>query len=205
MYEKSSVPLRKRVKPLLARAVCITIGLLTIFPNASAQIRAIDAAHSSITVRVFKAGVFSAFGHNHEIAAPVAQGSVDAKEQRVSLRVDATKLQVLDPEVSANTRAQIEKTMQGPAVLDSARFPEVSFISTSISAAGDQRWAITGNLTLHGQTKPVRVEVSLRDGHYRGSASIKQTDFGITPVTVAGGAVKVKDLVRIEFDIVLSQ
>lgn len=198
------MPLRKRMKAPLARAVCI-VGLLAFLPNVSAQTRAIDPTHSSITVRVFKAGVISAFGHNHEIAAPIAQGSVDAKEPRVSLRVDAAKLQVLDPEVSANTRAQIQKTMQGPAVLDSARFPEISFISTSISAAGGERWTVAGNLTLHGQTKPVRVEVSLKDEHYRGGASIKQTDFGITPVTVAAGAVKVKDLVRIEFDIALSQ
>jgi len=38
---------------------------------------------------------------------------------------------------------------------------------------------------------------------YRGSATLKQTDFGITPVTVAGGTVKVKNEVKVEFDIAL--
>jgi hypothetical protein len=45
--------------------------------------------------------------------------------------------------------------------------------------------------------------VTLKDACYRGSATLKQTDFGITPVTVAGGTVKVKDEVKIEFEIAL--
>ena len=39
------------------------------------------------------------------------------------------------------------------------------------------------------------------NGHYRGSAKLRQTEFGITPVTIGGGAIKVKDEIRIEFDI----
>jgi hypothetical protein len=45
--------------------------------------------------------------------------------------------------------------------------------------------------------------VTLKGEHYRGAATLKQTDFGITPVTVAGGTVKVKDEVKIEFEVVL--
>ena len=62
-----------------------------------------------------------------------------------------------------------------------------------------------GDLTLHGKKQPVTVEVSLESGHYRGSASIKQSDFGIEPIRIAGGTVKVKDELKIEFDIVPSQ
>jgi hypothetical protein len=49
------------------------------------------------------------------------------------------------------------------------------------------------------------VLVVLENGHYRGSVPLKQTDFGITPVRIAGGAVKVKDEIKIEFDIVPAQ
>ena len=48
----------------------------------------------------------------------------------------------------------------------------------------------------------MKFEVALQGGHYRGSADLKQKDFGITPITVGGGAVKVKDELRVEFDIV---
>ena len=52
---------------------------------------------------------------------------------------------------------------------------------------------------------PVVVEVTLKDGHYLGSASLKQTDFGINPIRIAGGTVKVKDEVKIQFDIIPTQ
>jgi hypothetical protein len=50
----------------------------------------------------------------------------------------------------------------------------------------------------------VIVEVRKKGEHYIGVAQFKQTDFGIKPVKVAGGAVRVKDQVRIEFDIQLA-
>jgi len=56
---------------------------------------------------------------------------------------------------------------------------------------------------LHDRDRQIAVEVTLKDERYRGSATLKQTDFGITPVTVAGGTVKVKNEVKVEFDIVL--
>jgi polyisoprenoid-binding protein YceI len=64
---------------------------------------------------------------------------------------------------------------------------------------------VRGQLTLHGRTQPVTVSVTLKDGRYQGFATLKQRDFGIKPVSIAGGTVKVKDEVRIEFDIALAQ
>jgi hypothetical protein len=66
-----------------------------------------------------------------------------------------------------------------------------------------RNWSVTqAGGTLHGHTRPVTVKAVRDHDHYRGSASKKQTAFGITPITIAGGAVKVKDEVSIEFDIV---
>ena len=59
-----------------------------------------------------------------------------------------------------------------------------------------------GNLTLRGQTRPVTVHVTLKDGRYIGDATVKQTDFGIKPPGKAG--VRAKDEVRIEFDVRLA-
>jgi len=47
----------------------------------------------------------------------------------------------------------------------------------------------------------VTVEGEGQKGHYRGWAQLRQKDFAMTPVTVAGGTVKVKDEVRVEFEI----
>jgi len=166
--------------------------------------RKIAETHSTITVHVYKSGFLSAFGHNHEIQAPIQSGEVkESGTLSVELRVDARKLQVLDHEVAEGTRAQIQDTMQGSQVLDVGHFPDIRFQSTSVEPKGPGHWIVHGNLALHGTDRPIAVEVDLKGEKYQGSASLKQTDFGITPVTVAGGTVKVKDEVKIEFEIVL--
>jgi polyisoprenoid-binding protein YceI len=171
---------------------------------ASSNGRAIDGAHSSLKVRVSKSGFFSAFAHNHEIEVPIESGEVtEAGNPSVELRVDARKMRVLDPEASADTRARIQKTMLGPQVLDAEGFPEIRFQSTEIEAKGPDHWVVHGTLDLHGQSHPVTVDVTLKDGLYRGSAILKQSGFGMKPVSVAGGTVKVKDELKVEFEIAL--
>jgi polyisoprenoid-binding protein YceI len=172
------------------------------FQVAHAATQDIDVEHSTLTLRVYKTGLFSAFAHDHEINAPIRLGSFDEEKQTVELNVDARTLKVMDPGVSASERAQIQATMLGPKVLGSDKFQEIKFHSTSIEPAGEGKWAVNGELTLHGQTRPVKLEVQGAKGHYRGSAVLKQKDFGITPVSIAGGSVKVKDEIRVEFDIV---
>jgi len=62
-----------------------------------------------------------------------------------------------------------------------------------------------GNLMLHGQTRPIDLRVVNTQLHYRGMAVHQQTEFGIKPITVGGGTIKVKDEVKIDFDIVIRQ
>jgi polyisoprenoid-binding protein YceI len=186
----------------------LALGVLSIVvclgpSNLSAQSQAIDGKKSSLKIRVFKSGAFSAFAHDHEIEAPIDEGKIDSSASpSVQLRIDSRKMRVLDPDISGDTRAQIQQTMEGTAVLDVAHFPEISYRSTAITKTGDAHWEVRGNLTLHGKNQPVVVVVSLDGGHYRGSASFKQSSFGINPIRIAGGTVKVKDEVKIEFDIV---
>ena len=168
-----------------------------------AQSRGMDVTKSNLTIRVFKSGVFSAFAHDHEIKAPIEKGAIDSSaNSSVELYVDARKLRVLDPEIAADKRAEIQRTMEGPSVLDSEHFPEISYQSTTVTKTGNAGWEVHGNLGLHGKKQPVVVAVSLEGGHYRGSGSFKQSNFGINPIRIAGGTVKVKDEIKIEFDIV---
>lgn len=164
--------------------------------------KTIDTEKSALTIRVGKTGFFSAFGHEHEISAPIEEGSFSVNPPAMEVTVDARKLRVMDKDISDKDRAEIQETMLGAKVLDSERFPRITFRSSQIDAIKDGRWMVHGELMLHSQTKPVVVRVDREGDHYRGSAELKQTDFGITPVTVAGGTVKVKDQVRVEFDVV---
>ncbi len=182
-------------------AVAIALPAALWAADASAP-QEIDTQKSTMTVRVLKSGVFSAFGHEHEISAPIQQGKLSEHDRSVELAVDARKMRVMDKDVSDKDRADIQETMLSSKVLDTAQFPEIRFHSTAVQNAGEGRWTVHGDLTLHGQTHPVNVEVEGKGGRYHGTANLKQTDFGIKPVVVGGGAVKVKDAVRVEFEIV---
>ena len=184
----------------LAFALAITVTTLS-----GAQSTPIDTARSKITIHVDKAGFFSFAGDKHEIVAPIASGTVDEKAGAVEFTIQSAKLQVLDPPLAENKRAEVQKTMLGPLVLDVAKYPEIKFRSTKAVAAGPNTWDVTGDLTLHGQTHPVTVSVKKENAIYIGSAKLKQTEFGIAPVTVAGGAVKVKDELKLDFQIATKQ
>jgi hypothetical protein len=116
-------------KPALG-ILAIVLGL---GQNILAQSQAIDVNKSTLKIRVFKTGAFSAFAHDHEIQAPIEEGKIDASASpSVQLRVDSRKMRVLDPEISVDKRAEIQHTMEGDAVLDVVHFPEISYRSTAI-------------------------------------------------------------------------
>lgn len=169
--------------------------------TAGAEPLTIDTAKSVVTVEVKKAGIFSAFAHDHEIAAPLTGGTVDTAAHAVELRFRSAALEVRDRGVSDKDRKEIQNTMVGPEVLDAQRYPEIAFRSTDVEAAGAGAWKVRGDLTLHGQTRPVTAQVREQSGRYLGTVRLRQTEFGITPVKVAGGTVRVKDEIQIDFDI----
>ena len=89
--------------------------------------------------------------------------------------------------------------------LDAARYPTIRFTSKQAQVAGASPATIEGELTLHGQTHPVTLQVAkIDEKHFAGSALIRQTAFGITPIRVAGGTVSVNDEVNVDFEIVLT-
>jgi polyisoprenoid-binding protein YceI len=166
-----------------------------------AQDLAIDVAKSTITIHVGKAGLLSAAGHEHWITAPITSGMVNESAPRVEFTVEAAKMRVKpDPKVDAKTEAQIQKDMED-MTLDIAHFREIKFQSTRIEKAADGEWVVNGSLSLHGVVKPVNLHVRREGGAYTGRTVLKQTDFDIKPISVGGGAIKVKNEIEIEFQI----
>ena len=175
----------------------VVLAAVPVFPQA----RPLDTARSSITIRVGRTGVFSFAGDNHLVRAPLASGSVNEAGKHIEFKVQSKSLRVEDPGTAADKKAQIQERMLGPDVLDSEHFPVIQFRSTSISGApADLR--VAGDLTLRGQTRPIEAKVQeIAKGHWRGAASLKQSAFGIKPISIAGGTVKVKDEMKLEFEI----
>ena len=159
------------------------------------------AQRSLITIHVGKTGMFSGLGHNHTVTAPISRAAIDTKAPSTEILIFSRELKVVDKEVSDSDRAKIQSTMLGPDVLDTDKFPEIRFKSSKIEQTAAQHYRVSGDLTLHGVTKPLSFEVTSDADHYHGTAKLNQTDFGIKPVSVAGGTVKVKDELELEFDI----
>jgi polyisoprenoid-binding protein YceI len=91
--------------------------------------------------------------------------------------------------------------MLGPKVLDAQKYPEIRFKSSRIEQTAPRHYRVTGTLELHGTQKELSFEVTGAPEHYHGATKLKQSDFGIQPISLFGGSVKVKDELELEFDI----
>ena len=172
-----------------------------------------DPESSKFIVHVTAGGWMSAFGHNPEIAIRKFAGTVvldpdTIERSSITLRIEATSLGVIS-EVSAKDRRDIEHKMQSE-VLNSDGFPEILYecseVTASASGEGSYWAALNGKLILRGVTRNqiVSASVKLTDAglHATGNFSIRQTHFGIKPVSVLGGGLVVKDELKFDFDIV---
>jgi polyisoprenoid-binding protein YceI len=176
------------------------ILILSALGSVRAQERPIDTTTGTIRIHVGKAGILGGAGHEHWVVAPILSGSFDEIHPAINFEVEAAKLKVIsDPDLSEDKRLQVQRTMQ-TEVLASSTFPMIRFQSTEIAKTGD-RWNVTGNLTLHGQTHVIRSAVKKNGPFYEGESHFKQTEFGIQPVSVGGKLIKVKDELAIEFKI----
>lgn len=184
----------------------LSVLIATLIPlpaqDRNVQDHGIDVERSTITIHVGKAGLLSAAGHEHWVNAPISSGTInDSNAPRVEFTVETAKMRVKpDPKVDSKTEAQIQKDME-EMTLETARYREIGFQSSHIEKASEGEWRVDGALSLHGVSRVVRINVR-RDGDaYTGRTILKQTDFGIKPISVGGGTIKVKNEIEIEFRI----
>lgn len=166
-------------------------------------------AESSLTVFVGKAGALSFLAHDHNIAVRSYSGRVVVPAAgpaagSLELDIDARSLAVLD-KISEKDRKEITNSMNN-TVLESGKFPKITFRSVGVSNVNGNNLTANGDLTLHGVTKriavPVNISATPQMLRATGRYVLKQTDFGITPYSAAAGSIKVKNEVVINFNIV---
>jgi polyisoprenoid-binding protein YceI len=181
---------------------------------AGANVYTVDPKESTVIIHVGKTGALSfVAGHTHEVTGPIARGSVDVdgedlSRSRVHLVIATSTLQVSARGEPPADVPKVQQTMNGDRVLAIQRYPEVIFDSTGVQISGRQPSAadllVAGRLTIRGVTKPVTVPVHVTFNGTTlaatGRFSIKQSSYGITPITVAG-VVAVKDALEIAFSV----
>jgi polyisoprenoid-binding protein YceI len=163
---------------------------------------AIDTQRSTITIHVGKTGLLSAAAHEHTIDAPIASGTIrESGAPHIEFTVETAKMTVRpDPKFDAKTQATIQTDMD-EMTLETKKFPQITFRSSRIEKVADGQWKVDGDLSLHGVSKPVSLTVKQTGDSYTTHTVLKQTDFGIKPITVGGGMIKVKNEVEIDFQI----
>lgn len=174
---------------------------------------AIDKSSSRFTVRAFAVGMLSSLGHSPTFAIRDFEGEINFTPENLGaaslqLKVRADSLEVMD-DIKSSDRREMESTMN-QRVLETAKFPEITFSSGSVSVTqlGEGRYQanLNGSLTLHGQSRPLMIptQVTVMGDMLRASGEfpLLQSDFGIAPVSVAGGTLRLKDQIKFSFDIV---
>jgi polyisoprenoid-binding protein YceI len=173
----------------------------------------IDAGASRFTVQAFATGLLSAMGHNPLIGIRTFSGEVNFSSESLQgnglkLAIQAGSLGVQD-DISDKDRSEIEKLMN-EQILEPARYPEIVYEAPQVSVAklGESLYSATanGNLSFRGAShnQPVTARVAVFGEMLRASGefTLKQSDYGIKPISVAGGALKVKDELRFSFELV---
>lgn len=183
----------------------ITLALLVMLPVlAHADTWQIDPAHTNVEFTVRHMMISNVKGQFQKTAGTITANGNDAASAKIDATIDAS---------SVDTRVERrDMHLKSPDFLDVAKYPTITFKSTKVEADGPNKWKVTGDLTLHGVTKPVVLDVESSGApvsmggktHAGASATtkIKRSDFGLTwNKAMEAGGVMVGDEVAISIDV----
>ncbi len=172
------------------KRLTIVTGVLSLaapFALAQTSTWVSDQDHSEVDFSITHMSISKVHGRFGNIAASFHYDPSDVTKSTVQATID---INTVDTGVEAR-----DKDLKSPGYFDAASFPKATFMSTSVSKSGNNL-AIAGNLTLHGVTKPVVLDVvgpigPITDQHqkthsgFSATATIDRTAFGIAPHTPA--------------------
>ena len=188
-----------RVSLLMACAAAFGIATA-----AHADTWNIDPAHTMVEFSVRHMMISNVKGVFQKTSGTINVNGTDPSSVQIDATIDAT---------SIDTRVEKrDNHLKSDAFLDVAKYPTITFKSTKIEADGTDKWKITGDLTLHGVTKPVVLEVQntqpIKDpaGKTRAGASatttINRKDFGVSfNMPMEAGGVMIGDDVAITIEV----
>lgn len=157
-------------------AIPLTLGTL-----AQAATYELDPAHTTALFRISHLGFSFTYGVFSDVAGTLEFDAANPEASRVSVTIKTA---------SVNTQvAARDEHLRGEDFLDAAKYPEMSFKSTTWKSAGDGTFEITGDFTLHGVTKTITAVMNkVGEGKgmkgeerigFEGSFLIKRSDYGM--------------------------
>ena len=173
----------------------------------------VDSRESLVVIEVRRSGSLARLGHDHVVASHEIVGYAAPDEGRADLYVALARMQVDEPalrkEAGFDTQpgeSDIEGTRSNmlEKVLEADKFP---FALIGVREANARRGDVTLSvaITLHGSTRtlqvPARIDADADGMSMTGRLSFEQTEFGITPYSLLGGAIAVRNAVELRFRI----
>ncbi|WP_374470315.1 YceI family protein [Phenylobacterium sp.] len=164
------------------------------FTRAPAEVRsgtyALDPAHSKITWSVSHFGFSTYVGQFGKVTGQLRLDARQPEASQLAVTVDANSVGTLD--------AALDKHLKTADFLDVAKFPTAEFKATRVRRTGERTAEITGDLTLHGVTRPVTLTAEFNQAGvnpidkayslgFDAKGKIKRSDFGITTYIPAIG------------------
>lgn len=143
----------------------------------------LDPKHASLIFKIDHLGYSTYVGRFETLDARLAFDPAAPETAQLQASAEVSSLDIGNDEFASE--------LTGPGWLDAAHFPEISFRSTSIRVTGENRGEITGDLTLHGVTRPVTLQTTFNGGAndrlraayvagFSATATIDRTDFGVS-------------------------
>lgn len=190
-------------------------------PAAQSVLYAISTDESDIRFLVYRAGPLARLGHNHVVQATNVRGGIHLAPEferssfSLTLRVadftvdavgarseEGEEFSVLPDE---DAIAGTTRNMLGEKVLDAARFPHIEIVSQALRGPA---WGpdVTLRVKLHGVERDITLPIAINKNDDKlivaAQFPVKQSDFGITPLSVLGGAIQVADTVRVRMRLI---
>jgi polyisoprenoid-binding protein YceI len=164
--------------------------------------------NATLRIRTGRTGGAAKAGHDLVIELDSWQASFDPDAQpAMTLTADSRSCRVVEgsgglKSLTESDKADIKKTIDKDVLKGCA----ITFRSTAVEPIADgSRVKVEGELELGGKRRPVGFEVTTQGGRLTGSATVKQTEFGIKPYSALFGALKVADEVQVEVDADVNQ
>jgi len=191
---------RSRIRSLVLTLVTVLVPSAVL---AQTEVWTIDPGHSAATPQVRHMVVANVKG---EFAGPVGSATFDPTDLS-TLRIDAT----IDARTINTRNPDRDKDLRSDLFFDVAKYPRITFKSRSVAVEGPGRLKVAGDLTIHGVTKPVTLDVEVlgtdsdpwggtRAG-FEGTASISRKEWGVDfNIPMDGGRLLIGD----KIDIVVS-
>lgn len=181
------------------------LSCLQFHPNCMLNQYQIDPAHSSVQFSIRHLMISNVRGGFRGVKGTISFDPDNLAASGIQAEIDVSTITTGD-----DTR---DTHLKSPDFFDVAQYPTMSFASTEVEKIGDQEYRATGNLTIHGVTKPVVLKIEevadeARDpwGNVRIAATAKgkisRKDFGLNwNAVLETGGVLVGDDVKIELDV----